>query len=161
MGDRSRDRADMKSLVTGKFVVAIASCVVMCALSGCVLVPFIQAFKEVGATEGDRMTLLNEDVKKFNAAVVWGNHTEAASFIAPESQLKLTSQFKDTTEEERIVDSKVSNVVWSDSARGAVVEVKTKFYRIPVYVVNTRIEEQRWTWSQGSWKLVDRTLSEG
>lgn len=151
----------MPALVTRKLFVALISLGVAASLSGCVLVPFIQAFKEVGATEGDRMTLLNQEVKKFNAAVVWGNHTEATAYIAPESQLKLASQFKDATEEERIVDSKVSNVVWSDSAREAMVEVKTKFFRVPVYVVNTRVEQQRWAWTGGEWKLVDRTLSEG
>jgi hypothetical protein len=151
----------MRSLFVVRLIAALVWVGIASSLSGCILVPFIQAFKEVGATEGDRMTLLNQEVKKFNAAVVWGNSTEAVSFIAPESQLKLASQFKDTTEEERIVDSKVNNVVWSDSARGAVVEVKTKFYRVPVYVVNTRVEQQRWAWAEGSWKLVDRTLSEG
>jgi len=130
-------------------------------LSGCVLVPFIQAFKEVGATEGDRMALLDKEVKGFNAAIVWGNHTEAASYVAAESQLKLAPQFKDTSEEERIVDTKVTNVVWADGAREATVQVKSKFYRVPVYVVNTRIEEQRWVWSTGSWKIVDRSVSEG
>ena len=131
------------------------------SLSGCVLVPFIQAFKEVGATEGDRMELLDKEIKGFNAAIVWGNHTEAASYVAPESQLKLSSQFKDTTEEERIVDTKVTNVVWGDGAREATVQVKTKFYRVPVYVVNTRTEEQRWVWNMGSWKVVDRSVREG
>lgn len=131
------------------------------SLSGCVLVPFIQAFKEVGATEGDRMELLDKEIKGFNAAIVWGNNTEAASYVAPESQLKLSSQFKDTTEEERIVDTKVTNVVWGDGAREATVQVKTKFYRVPVYVVNTRTEEQRWIWNMGSWKVVDRSVREG
>jgi len=130
-------------------------------LSGCVLVPFIQAFKEVGATEGDRMALLDKEIKGFNSAIVWGNHTEAASYVAAESQLKLAPQFKDTSEEERIVDTKVTNVMWADGAREATVQVKTKFYRVPVYVVNTRTEEQRWVWSTGAWKLVDRTLREG
>ena len=144
-----------------RLVVLSSSIAVSTGLSGCVLVPFIQAFKEVGATEGDRMALLDKDIKGFNAAMVWGNATEAASYVAPESQLKLTSQFKDTSEEERIVDTKVANVVWGDGAREATVQVKTKFYRIPVYVVNTRTEEQRWTWSTGSWKMVDRTVREG
>ena len=148
-------------LLKRSVIVVVLSLGLMTSLSGCILVPFIQAFKEAGATEGDRMTLLNEEVKKFNAAVVWGNHTEAASYIAPESQLKLTAQFKDATEEERIVDSKVSDVVWADSARDAMVKVKTKFYRVPVYVVTTRIEEQHWVWSGGAWKLVDRSIQEG
>lgn len=149
------------SRFTRRVAVGLFAMAMMTSLSGCILVPFIQAFKEVGATEGDRMTLLNQDVKKFNAAIVWGNHTEAAAFVAPESQLTITAQFKDSNEEERIVDSKVTNVVWNDSARGALVEVKTKFYRVPVYVVNTRVEDQRWTWTGGSWKLVERTLREG
>lgn len=153
-------RVSASFLKRGVFA-GICCMVLVTSLSGCVLVPFIQAFKEVGATEGDRMTLLNEEVKKFNAAVVWGNHTEAASYIAPESQLKLSSQFKDATEEERIVDSKVTDVVWADSARDATVKVKTKFYRVPVYVVNTRVEEQHWLWSGGAWKLVDRSVKEG
>jgi hypothetical protein len=148
------------------FVVRTLASLLMVALipttlSGCVLVPFIQAFKEVGATESDRMALLDKEIKGFNSAIVWGNHIEAASYVAPESQLTLSSQFKDTTEEERIVDTKVTNVVWGDGAREATVQVKTKFYRVPVYVVNTRIEEQKWTWSTGSWKLVDRTVREG
>jgi hypothetical protein len=144
-----------------RLVTLIAGMTASTALSGCVLVPFIQAFKEVGATEGDRMALLDKEIKGFNAAIVWGNATEAASYVAPESQLKLAPQFKDTSEEERIVDTKVTNVVWGDGAREATVQVKTKFYRVPVYVVNTRTEEQRWTWGSGSWKLIDRAVNEG
>ena len=154
-----RVRSGLRSIARLMTVVVALSA--STTLSGCVLVPFIQAFKEVGATEGDRMALLDKEIKGFNAAIVWGNATEAATYVAPESQLKLTSQFKDTSEEERIVDTKVTNVVWGDGAREATVQVKTKFYRIPVYVVNTRAEEQRWTWSSGSWKLVDRTVHEG
>lgn len=150
-----------RSFFTIRLMTALISFSVMTSLSGCILVPFIQAFKEVGATEGDRMVLLNEEVKKFNAAVVWGNHTEAMSFVSSESQLKLAPQFADKEEEERIVDTKVGNVTWADSAREATISVKVKFYRIPIYVVNTRTEEQRWTFKSGSWKIVDRTLGEG
>lgn len=143
------------------FLVAMALGIAL-GTSGCVLVPFIQAFKDVGVTEGDRMALLNERVKKFNAAVVWGNRAEAVSYVADASQLKLSPQFKDSSEEERVFDSKVSNVTWEDSARAATVEVKTKFYKIPVYVVTTRVEEQKWEFEAGDgWKLVDRTIREG
>lgn len=132
------------------------------SLSGCILVPFIQAFKETGATEGDRMALLSEEVKKFNAAVVWGNPTEAMTFVAPESQLKLSSQFKDKSEDERIVETKVDSVEWGDAARTATVSVKVRYFRVPVYVVNVRKEEQQWqfTLSEG-WKIKDRVVNEG
>ena len=141
---------------------ALAVVVVFSSLEGCVLVPFLQAFKEAGATESDRMTLLAEQVKKFNAAVVWGNRSEAASFVDSEARERIAPQFKEAKEDERIVDSKVDNVEWGEGAREATVSVKTKFYRIPVYVVNTRVEEQRWRFTHSDgWRLTDRSVREG
>jgi hypothetical protein len=124
-------------------------------------VPFVQAFKEVGATEGDRMALLPEQIKKFNSAVVFGNRMEAMQYVSTDSQEKIASGLKDNTEEERIVDSKVNNVVWADSARQATVEIKVKYFKVPVYIVTTRVEEQRWAFSVGEgWKLIDRTVTD-
>lgn len=157
IGMRSKDKIPMK-----RFILLTILCLSTFMQSGCVLVPFIRAFKEVGATEGDRMALLNDEVRKFNAAVVWGDKTEAMSFITPESQLRLSSQFKDSSEEERVVDAKVENVTWADGAREATVVVKFKYFKIPVYVVNTRVEEQKWAFSHGDgWKILDRTVNEG
>lgn len=137
-------------------------CAASMSLSGCILVPFIQAFKETGATEADRMALLSDEVKKFNAAVVWGNKTEAMTFVAGESKLKLQSQFKDNSEDERIVETKVDSVEWGDAARTATVSVKVRYFRVPVYVVNVRKEEQQWqfTMSDG-WKIKERVVNEG
>ena len=105
----------------GRGLVAALSCALVVSASGCILVPFVQAFKEVGATEGDRMALLPEQIKKFNAAVVFGNRMEAMNYVSTDSQGKVGAELKDNTEEERIVDSKVNNVVWADSARQATV----------------------------------------
>ena len=108
------------------------------------------------------MALLSEEVKKFNAAVVWGNRTEAMTFVAGESQLKLSSQFKDHSDDERIVETKVDSVEWGEAARSATVLVKVRYFRVPVYVVNVRKEEQQWqfTMSDG-WKIKDRVVNEG
>jgi len=145
----------------GRGLVAALSCALVVSASGCILVPFVQAFKEVGATEGDRMALLPEQIKKFNSAVVFGNRMEAMQYVSTDSQEKIASGLKDNTEEERIVDSKVNNVVWADSARQATVEIKVKYFKVPVYIVTTRVEEQRWAFSVGEgWKLTDRTVTD-
>lgn len=145
----------------GRGLVAALSCALVVSASGCILVPFVQAFKEVGATEGDRMALLPEQIKKFNAAVVFGNRMEAMNYVSTDSQGKVGAELKDNTEEERIVDSKVNNVVWADNARQATVEMKVKYFKVPVYVVNTRVEEQRWAFNVGEgWKLTDRTVTD-
>lgn len=144
--------------------VPLALCAVVLSvhLSGCVFVPFLQAFKEAGATEEDRMALLDQEVRRFNSAVVWGNRTDAMSFVATESRAKVQKTLKTKDEDERIVDSKVDNVEWGEGAREATVSLKVKFYRVPVYVVNTRSEQQRWTFSHADgWKITDRSVDEG
>jgi hypothetical protein len=136
--------------------------VVLHSAAGCVLVPFLQAFKEAGATEEDRMALLSDEVRKFNAAVVLGDKMQAGTYVDPEARARISPQFKSTDDEERIVDSKIDNVEWGEGAREATVSVKTKFYKIPVYVVNTRVEEQRWKFTHSNgWKLTDRSVREG
>jgi hypothetical protein len=132
------------------------------SFSGCVLVPFVQAFKEAGATEGDRMALLPDNVKKFNSAMVFGNRMEAMQYVASDSQTKIAAGIQSDPESERVVDSKVNNIIWADSAYEATVEIKVKYFKVPVYIVNTRVEEQRWVFNVGQgWKLADRTVREG
>jgi hypothetical protein len=141
-------------------IVILVACTV--SLSGCVLVPFLQAFKEAGATEEDRMALLEQDLRRFNSAVVWGNRAEAMSFVAADSRSKVQSTLKARDEDERIVDSKVDAVEWGEGAREATVSLKVKFYKVPVYVVNTRSEQQRWSFSHADgWKITERTVDEG
>jgi hypothetical protein len=131
------------------------------AFSGCLLVPFIEAFRQTGATEADRMTLLPPQVKKFTDAVGWGNRTEATSVVVPEYRKEISNQLKKLGEEERIVESKVEDVEWSDSAFAAKVSVKVKFFLVPYYVVKSRVEEQQWVFSMaGGWKLKGRAVAD-
>jgi hypothetical protein len=125
------------------------------------LVPFIQAFKEAGATEGDRKTLLAADVKKFCDAVIWGNRTEALSLVVDEARDPIGAQLRSAAEEEKIVDSKVDEIQWGDGALTAKAFVKVRFYKIPFYVVKTRVEEQHWEFASGSgWRMTAREVGE-
>jgi hypothetical protein len=130
--------------------------------SGCVLVPFVNAFKQTGVAEGDRMALLAPEVKKFSDGIAWGNKTAALEVVADRSREVISKQIRDVGEEERIWECKVDEVAWSEDAYKAKVAVKVKYYKVPFYVVKTRIEEQRWEFSLATgWKLVDRSFSEG
>jgi hypothetical protein len=132
-------------------------------VSGCVLVPFVQAFKETGLTEGDRMELLPPQLKKFSDARVFGNKSLAMALVASESQSEISKQLQDKPEQERIVKSQVDEIEWSDDARKARVVVKVESFTMSQLIVKTKKEQQRWEFSPGSgWLMTERTmLSEG
>jgi hypothetical protein len=131
------------------------------SLSGCVLVPFVQAFKETGVTQGDRKAL-GPEVKKFADAIVWGSKSDALAIVADESREEIARELSGLSEEERVVDSKLDDVTWGEDAYTATVKLKVRFYKVPFYVVKNRIEEQQWQFAVGTgWRLTSRAVVEG
>jgi len=132
---------------------AMGALVVM-MLSGCIIVPFIQAFKETGATPADRMALLQPEAKKFSDAVVMGNKIAAMAFVLPESRSEVSKQIKGKNEDEKVVETRFDDVQWGEDAWNATVTMKVKYFKVPFYIVETRTEEQRWEFSMADgWKL--------
>jgi hypothetical protein len=127
-------------------------------MTGCILVPFVQAFKETGLTEGDRMALLPPRIKKFSDARVFGNKTDALSVVADDSKVEIANQLQTGKERERIVKSQIDNVEWIDNAYKARVIVRVESFTMSQLVVQTLSEEQQWEFSSGSgWLLTSRT----
>ncbi len=139
----------------------VCLCIVAGA-AGCVLVPFVQAFKESGLTESDRMALLPPRIKKFSDARIFGNKTDALDVVAPDARAQIAKQLGEVGEHERIVKSKVEEVEWADSANKARVLVKVESYKITQLIVTTVTEEQHWEYSTGGgWLLTSRSKTEG
>lgn len=146
----------------GVFFRFLVSLCVVTGLNGCVLVPFVQAFKESGLTESDRMALLPPRIKKFSDARIFGNKTDALDVVAPDARPEIAKQLADVGEHERIVKSKVEEVEWADSANKAKVVVKVESYKVTQLIVTTVTEEQQWEYSTGSgWLLTSRSKTEG
>ena len=137
------------------YILALA---VATSVQGCILVPFINAFKQTGVTPEDRRALLPAEVKKFSDALVWGSRQSALETVASESKEGVSKELRGLGEDEHIVESKIDDVEWNDSSFEAKVFVKFKYYKVPYYVVKTRTEEQQWVFYVGTgWKLKDRT----
>lgn len=135
----------------------VASALVLVSCSGCVLVPFVQAFKESGLTEGDRMELLPPQVKRFSDARVFGNKTEALSLVSDDARAEIANQLQDSKEPERIVKSQIDAIEWSNDAFNAKVVLKVESFKMSELVVKTTTEEQKWEFSAGSgWRLIER-----
>ena len=140
---------------------AIIPCLIgvslLCSLSGCVLVPFVQAFKESGLTEGDRMNLLPPQIKRFSDARLFGDKAAALALVASGSQGDISKQLQGRQEGERIVRSEVEEIEWIDSARAARVVLKVESFKVSNLVVGSKREEQSWEFAAGSgWLMTSR-----
>ena len=148
----------MKIVSPRSLVIALA---IASVCSGCVLVPFVQAFKESGLTENDRMALLGPQVKKFTDARIFGNKTEALALVTADARPEIAKQLNESSEEERIVKSQIDHVEWIDDARKAKVTVRVDSYKVTQLVVNAVKEEQTWEFNPASgWQLSARTKVE-
>jgi hypothetical protein len=140
----------------------LMSLAVSLLFSGCILVPFLQAFKETGATPADRRALLEPETKKFSDAMLMGRKMRALSLVLPESRDEISQQIKDIGEGERVVEAKVDDIQWDPDAWKATVFIKIKYYKVPYYIVESRMDEQHWEFSMSDgWKLRDMTVAEG
>lgn len=129
-------------------------------VSGCIiLAPFIQAWKNVGATEADRMALLTQRLKHFGEALYW-NRGEAALYVDKEADAEVRKTLTMERENIRIVESRVKNIEYSKDVFTADVEFLVRYYRIPFYIVTDTTEKQVWKFHVGDhWYLQKRELS--
>lgn len=135
----------------------IALILVSVSLSGCIiLAPFIQAWKNVGATAEDRRALLGIQIKKFGDALYWGKG-EAALYVDKDADDSVRSGLSIDREEIRVVETKVKHIDYADDTYTAEVEFLIRFYRIPYYIVTDSKEKQTWKFRLGdNWWLTNR-----
>ncbi len=134
--------------------------VVGCA--GCVvLAPVIDGVRQTGVTESDRQRLLTEEVKKYYDALYWGNPSVATTFASDRGREEIAQYMKNRDRNERLVESKVESVNFTNDSYAAEVEITERFYKVPYYMVNSRLQHQEWEFSLLSgWKIVSQKVDE-
>ncbi len=126
--------------------------------SSCVLVPVIDSIKKVGLTSGDRKELLPQSVKKFHDLIQWGNINDALLYVDSDNSSEIYDYLQAKIENEKIVESKVKGIKYEDGAFQAIVEIKIRAYKVPVYIVVDKIERQTWKFGlSDSWRLTEIT----
>lgn len=128
---------------------------VFCLLSmqSCILVPFINSFKQLGATKSDRKVLLEKDIKGFTTALRAEQYDVALAYVADEYKVEFKNLLRSRQRSERIVDLKVDMFDLSEDVRLSQVDVLQRYYQIPYYVVKDRILSQHWKFQSGLWRL--------
>jgi len=144
----------------GQLVLFAVMALAVFNLTGCgIFAPLIQSARSVGVTPSDRRNLLPEELAKFNNALYWGSFDDALSRTLPEAREEILTQIRKNRELERLVESKVDYIDYAEDAYSAKVEITTKYYRVPFYVVTDRNEQQTWKFTiSGGWKLSARTI---
>ena len=89
--------------------------------------------------------------------------SQALEFVVPEERDRLREGIREhRMKKERIVESKVEDVIFDDDARTADVEMTIRYYRTPVYIVKDRLEVQKWSFvGVGTgWLLSEREVTD-
>lgn len=127
--------------------------------AGCVLVPFVDSYQKSGMSRSSRQQLLARDVKQFHEALYWGKANLVLAFIDEEVRSDLGDELFKNSRKERIVSSEVDSYGLSPEGFDANVRIRVKYFRVPFYIVQERLEEQRWEFELGSgWQIHDREV---
>lgn len=152
--DMLRRHARRTSMRLPVFVVCWLTCM---SLTGCFLVPFIEAANDVGMTASSRRATLGEALKKYEEAVYWGNLSDAMAFVAPEKREGLRRVLGKVGRGPQVVSTNVVSTSFDDSVQKARVTVATKRFSKDTLVVAETFEEQLWMHSVGDgWQLHEK-----
>ncbi|MGI6680723.1 MAG: hypothetical protein ACOX3T_04490 [Bdellovibrionota bacterium] len=144
-----------KKLSGGIFLLFI-SVLVLC-LDACVLVPFIDSYKQIGVSEGDRQALLPKTLKKFQDFVYWGQYSNALAFAKEDEVMNIRESLK-RYKEIKIVSMKVDDILFEDDSKKATVDIVVSYYKIPQYVVAKEKVREVWEFSLSDWKIKERVM---
>lgn len=128
-----------------------------CAMSGCIFVPAIDAYNQMGLSKVDREKLLPKEVKKFQEALYWSQSQEALQYVREDRRAEVGPDLFKSLENTRVVESKTGSIEYDADSYKATVTVLVRFYKVPFYIVTDRTEKQVWefTLSDG-WKYVSK-----
>ncbi len=129
-------------------IVSFSSCAILAITA--------ESFRKAGLTTESRKELLPSFVVRFSDAMSLFDATRALAFSTEEYKPELRARLLKEREKVKVIGNEVILTEYNDDATRAEVSVKSKFYRIPVYVAEEKMEKQIWIYDGGGvWKLDD------
>ena len=130
------------------------------SLSGCLLVPFINAYNEMGWSPESRKELLSKSLKRYSNSLSSQNIQDLANFITADKRYELARGFVDPNT--KMVDGRINFIDFDSDAKKANIDFVVRYYQIPFYVVKERTEKLTWEFegSDDGWKIHDRKVQD-
>lgn len=113
------------------------------------------------ASERGMRQQLSQRVRDFHRAVYWGDVNRASSFVLPEQRNEFVKSSKSLRESLHLVSLDVDSLeLLEDDENRAAVELTTRYYRSPNYVIQTRTDKEKWIYLRysGGWFLEETTV---
>lgn len=148
--------ADMKKTNVLAIALKTTICLIcLSALAGCAIVAIsAESFRKSGFTEESRKQLLPPFIARFADAVSWVDSTKALAFASEKFQPELKMKLLKNKDKVKVIGHEILLTEFNEDATSAEVSVRSKFYRIPVYISEEKMEKQLWIYDGGGeWKL--------
>lgn len=115
------------------------------------------SLRTLTAMGGTQTELLHETVNRYTQALYWGSPEEAARYVAPERLGEFYVDFKNLRKSEKLVDSVIEDVRSLPNGQMSV-SLAVRYYRIPTYLIESRVEDQIWEFRRyaGGWRYLER-----
>lgn len=114
----------------------------------------------IAAGDREKAVMLNQTLATFQKASYWGAVDEASVMVAKEALPRFMEQAHKDQRKQKLVSIKTDSVTFGQDMSQADVMVRVKYFKIPSYVVQTRVEKQLWAFERlsGGWKFFDRAV---
>lgn len=112
--------------------------------------------------ESERNKSFYKTVDEFHQEVRWKNVDQALAYVLPASMKEVSQTLNKARSVEKVVDIAADDVNFEDDSRGAVAQVRFRFYRNSSLVLETRQVREYWLFDgfKGEWAL-DRIVPMG
>lgn len=141
-----------------KIQLTVLIATLLCA-SGC-LRRNIGSLDQVIATADDRAGSLEPAVQNFHKAIYWQAYADVGALVDPSVKGKLLPQLETDRGGINYVDWKVKDIAFKNDNSSADVTVSVRYYKIPRYIVDTRLEHERWEYrrTEGGWLCASHSV---
>lgn len=130
-------------------------------LSGCILAPAIKGVQDAGLRSSDRQMKLGETLKVVKEGLYWGQMEKVLAYANADALEPVQKAFSRVGRSERITEIKVDNASFAEDGYTAKVAMVVRYFRVPEYLVQERIDTQDWEYSfSDGWKMNQFKIGE-
>ncbi len=110
-----------------------------------------------------RQEMLQTELPDFHRAVYWGLMDIVAASVERENRAQVLARLQNQRANEKLVEMQVTRVDFDADSMEAAVEVLTRYYKKPQYIVQERREHETWKYDRvRGWRFSDvTTLTDG
>ena len=124
-------------------------------MSGCLIVGPLQELSDVFASDRDKIVMFTDTVNAYRRAIHGRKIHNASAYVSDDALSDFMALHSNKRKKEKLVDYEIQDVQFADGNSEATVEVEVRYYKVPHFMIKTRVERERWEYHRltGGWRL--------